>query len=225
MATLFFRTLIIYVVLIAALRLMGKRQVGELEVSELVITFLLSELAVLPISNRNAPLSHGLIPVLLLLAFEVILSYVSSKSPLFRKVMLGKPSVIINKGALDRDELSKLRISVTELMSELRQKGVSSISEVEYAIIEDNGKLSVFKRSDLSPVSRKDAGIETEECGIAHCVIAEGEISDDELRSAKRDRAWLGSVLKAKGAAACDVYLMTVDDGGRINIIMKGNEK
>ena len=222
MATLFLRTVIIYVILLAALRLMGKRQVGELEVSELVITFLLSELAVLPLSNRNAPLSHALIPVLLLLSAEVIFSFLTFRFPLFRRIALGKPSVIINKGKIDTGELAKLRISVAELMSELRLCGVASLNEVEYAVIEDNGKMSVFKNARSSPVTAKDAGAEVVEKGIAHCLIAEGRISGDGLKSAGKSADWLRSFLDEKNTAVSDVFFMTVDDSGEIIIIMKG---
>ncbi|MBR6917808.1 MAG: DUF421 domain-containing protein [Clostridia bacterium] len=200
---------------------MGKRQVGELEVSELVITFLLSELAVLPISNKNAPLSHAIIPGLLLLAAEVIFSFVLSKSERFRKFAIGRPSIIINKGELDRKELSKLRIGISELMSELRLKGAASLSEVEYAIVEENGQLSVFKRAASSGLTPSDVGIEAKEHGIAHCVIASGKVSDEGLRAAGRDRAWLAQKLAPTGASEDAVFLMTVDDAGDTIIIMK----
>ncbi len=225
MATLFLRTVIIYIVLLAAIRFMGKRQIGELEVSELVITFLISELAVLPLSNRNAPLSHAILPVLLLLSAEVIFSYLTFKCPLFRKIALGKPSVIINKGKIERKELAKLRISIAELMSELRICGVASLDEVEYAVIEDNGKLSVFKSSASSPLSAADAGIRIAEKGIAHCLIAEGRISRDGLKLSGRSLSWLTAFLNEKNTAVGDVYFMSVDDSGKINIILKGPEE
>ena len=219
MATLFLRTIVIYVILLAAIRLMGKRQVGELEVSELVTTFLISELAVLPLSNRNAPLSHAIVPVLLLLSAEVVFSYLTFKSPLFRRIALGKPSIIINKGKLDRKELAKLRMSIAELIGELRLCGVASIDEVEYAVVEDNGKLSVFKNARSSPLTAEDAGLHSGERGIAHCLIADGRICDDGLAAAGRDREWLLSFLDEKNTAVGDVCFMAVDDSGKINII------
>ncbi len=222
MATLFLRTIVIYILLLAAIRLMGKRQVGELEVSELVITFLLSELAVLPLSNKNAPLSHAIVPVLLLLSAEVIFSYLAFRFPRFRKIALGKPSVIINKGKIDRKELAKLRIGIAELMSELRLCGVASIDEVEYALIEDNGKLSVFKNARSSPLTPHDSGIAAKERGIAHCLVAEGRISRDGLKISGRTEEWLNSFLEEKNTAVGDVYFMTVDDSGEIVMIMKG---
>ena len=219
MITVFFRTIAVYVLLLASLRLMGKRQVGELELSELVITFLLSELAVLPIANAKAPVWNALIPIAVLLSAEVVSSYAASKSPAFRRFLLGKPSVIICKGKLDRKELDRLRMSVSELMSELRQKGVASLSEVDYAIVEDNGKLSVFRKSGEDPPSASDLGMHVGSRGIAHCVIADGKISDSGLADAGKGRDWLAEYLEKTGAAADDVCIMTVDDGGEIFII------
>lgn len=212
MATIFARTIIIYAVLLIAVRVMGKRQVGELEVSELIITFLLSELAVLPLSSVGLPLTHGVIPVILLISAEVIFSYLTSKIPFVRRIMLGKPSVIIRKGKLDLKELSRLRISAAELMSELRLKGVATVDEVFYAIVEDNGQLSVFKKEDGGD-------------GIAHFVVSDGRISDEAIRDAEIERRDVEEILKKKRTAVTDVFLMSVDDGGNVNIIMKERSK
>lgn len=225
MASVFLRTVIIYFILLASIRLMGKRQVGELEVSELIITIMLSELAIIPVSNKNAPLLHALVPVLFLLSAEVIISYITSKSSVLRALMIGKPSVLIDRGVLDQKELSRLRMSVAELLGELRLKGVGSISEVEYAIVEDNGQLSVFKKEEYSPLTPNVAGIAVKEGGIAHCVVVEGKIFKSGLASARRERKWVDSALAGYGIDITDVCIMTVDDGGAINIIMKGNRQ
>ncbi len=211
MVTLFLRTVIIYLIMLASIRLMGKRQVGELEISELVITFLLSELAVIPLTNINVPLSHAVIPILLLLSAEVILSFLLSKKSGARKVVIGKPSVLINKGRLDQNELERLRMSPSELLAELRLKDIPSISDVEYAIVEDNGKLSVIKKPSRS-----------EGVGMAHCIIDNGQINRDGLRGAGRDESWLAAFLRENGTAVRDVCLMTVDDGG--NTVLINNE-
>ena len=221
MATIFFRTVITYAVLLVAVRVMGKRQVGELEVSELIITFLLSELAVLPLSNVNAPITHGIIPVILLISAEVIFSFLTSRSPALRRIMLGKPSIIINKGVIDEKELSRLRISTAEFMSELRLKGVASPEEVYYAIIEDNGQLSVFKKAKYSSVTPDDEGIAATERGIAHFVVSDGKISNDAMSCAGIGTDELDRILKENNAALGDIHLMSVDDGGGVFIIKK----
>lgn len=209
MAQLLLKTLAIYLSLLVVIRLMGKRQVGELEVSELVVTFLLSELAVLPITNQDTPVTHAVVPIAFLLFAEIAFSFAISKSAFVRKIMLGKPNIIIRKGVLDEKELSKLRVSIAELMGELRLNGISCLSEVDYAIVEDNGKISVF-RADNSEVK-----------GIAHCVISDGKVSHDGLKDACRDEKWLAGELKNRGAAVRDILMMTVDDGGKVFIIMK----
>lgn len=225
MATVFFRTIIMYVLVIAAIRLMGKRQVGELEVSELVITFMLSELAVLPISDKKIPILQTLIPIITLLSAEVILSFATSKSALCKKIFLGRPSVIIKKGVLNQKELSRLRMSTSELLSELRLKGASSISEVEYAIIEDNGQLSVIKKENYSPVTPDFEGKNAEEKGISHGVIIEGKIYRENLNMSGKSENWLRAQLSKRKVQIKDIYLMTVDDNGNVFIITKTKEK
>lgn len=225
MASVFLRTVIIYLILIAAIRLMGKRQIGELEVSELVITFMLSELAVNPISDKRISIFHAIIPILILLSAEVILSFFVSRSAVFKKIMFGKPSIVIRNGVIDQKELSRQRISVSEFISELRLNGISSVSDVEYAIIEDNGKLSVFPKKSKQPLTPEDVNIEIQSKGITHCVIIDGKLCKDSLAFSGKDSMWLQSKLKSKHADIKDVYLMTVDDSGDSLIIMKGNQK
>ena len=138
--------------------------------------------------------------------------------------MIGKPSVIIKNGELDMKELKKLRMSVPELLSELRLKGASSLSEVDYAIVEGNGQLSVFKRESSSPVTPDDMGIKASRHGIAHCVIVDGKFYDDGLSSVGHDRAWAEKNAKKRGTKPDDICVMTVDDGGEIIIIPKSNK-
>ncbi|MBR0303000.1 MAG: DUF421 domain-containing protein [Clostridia bacterium] len=221
MASIFLRTILIYFILLVSIRLMGKRQVGELEVSELVTTFLLSELAVIPITNSSTSILHAVVPILLLLSAEVILSYVTSKNSVVRQLVIGKPSVIIKRGKLDMKELKKLRMSVPELMSELRLKGASTLSEVDYAIVEGNGQLSVFKCEGASPVTTDDMGIKPTRRGIAHCVIVDGKFYDEGLSSVGHDRAWAEDTARARGAKIDDICVMTVDDGDEVIIIRK----
>ena len=225
MATIFIRTIIMYALLIAAIRLMGKRQVGELEVSELVITFMLSELAVLPISDKRIPILQTVIPILTLLSAEVILSFMISKSAFFKKIFLGRPGIIINKGVLDQKELARLRMSMSEFLSELRLKGAASISEVEYAIIEDNGQLSVIKKEAYSPVTPDFEGKTAAEKGIAHGVIIEGKLYTDNLKLSGKSEGWLRDQLSKKKLSQEDIYLLTIDDSGSVFIVIKEDIK
>ena len=144
MLTLFIRTIIIYFALLLALRLMGKRQIGELRVSELIITLILSEIAVQPITDRNKPLLYAIVPILLLLSVEVIVSYLLLKSDFIKKLFYGSPTILIRRGRLLEEELKKNRIEADELASELRQKGFSKLDEIYYAVLEENGKLDTL---------------------------------------------------------------------------------
>ncbi len=221
MATVFIRTVIIYFLFMTSVRLMGKRQVGELQLSELVTTFMLSELAVNPIQDTSIPIAYSLIPMFFLLAAEVITSFLMTKSSFLKKIFSGNPSVIIKKGKLDQKELSKLRMGINELMGELRLKDISDISDVDYAILEQNGKLSVFPKGKKQSVCVEDMKIEKKESGIAHAVILDGEIDESNLKTAGKSAAWVEDYLKKHRINIKTVFLMTVDDSSSVNIIIK----
>lgn len=225
MITAFMRTLIIYIILIGTLRLMGKRQIGELRLSELVTTFLLSELAVIPIQDPDIPVSHAVVPILLLLSLEVIISFIITKSKKLKLIFVGKPSVIICHGKLNQHELQRLRMGTIEFLSELRLKNISDIADIEYAILEENGKLSVFPKADKLPVTMYDMNLSATETGIAHSVIIDGEISDANLKLAHKNEKWLLKILEEEKKNIADILLFTVDDSGKTNIIMKEKSK
>ena len=225
MYTLFFRTIITYILLVGAMRLMGKRQLGELELSELVITMLLSELASIPIADNTIPLTFSLIPIAVLISMEVIISYVSIKSRKVKKIIGGSPSIIINKGRICRSEMEKVRLSLDELISQLRLKDVADIGDVEYAILEENGQISVIPKVSARTVTVSDLGIAKAESGIIHTIVADGQISDFNLKLIGRGRKWLMSTLKKNKCRLEDVFIMSVDDGGSVSIIKKGDTK
>ncbi len=223
MTTVFLRTLIMYFILLFTMRFMGKRQAGQLEISELAITFMLSELAVLPISDSEMPLLHALVPIAVLLSFEILLSFIISRNSFLKKILIGKPSVIIRKGKLDQKELASLRMSFSELMGEMRLKGISSIDEVEYAIVEDNGQLSVFKKERYAPATNDALTTNYTEKGIAHCIIIEGKIFKDNLKLSGKDEKWIEEELSRRHLSANGIFLMTVDDDDNVFIILKKN--
>jgi uncharacterized membrane protein YcaP (DUF421 family) len=224
MVTVYIRTLIIYIILISAMRLMGKRQIGELQVAELVTTLMISELAVIPMQNTDTPVAYSVIPIVLLLSIEVISSFVLTKCAKLRSIFHGKPSIIILRGKLIQSELSRLRINLNELLSELRLKDISDIDDVEYAILEENGKLSVFTKREKNNFTPADAGLKPEENGIAHAVIIDGSVSDINLALAQKDRRWLDKYLKENNYLISDVFMMTVDDAGKINVIKRDKD-
>jgi uncharacterized membrane protein YcaP (DUF421 family) len=210
MATVLVRTAIIYILFTFAIRLMGKRQVGEMQLSELITTFMLSELAINPIQDISIPITYSIIPLIFLFSMEVITSFIVTKSPLFRRIFMGAPSIIIKNGILNQKELARLRISISELLSELRLKDVSSIDEVDYAILEQNGKLSVFLKKD-----------EASNGGIAHELIIDGALNSSSIISCGKNENWVFKQLAKRNLTLDKVFLMTIDDNNKINIIIK----
>lgn len=206
MASILVRTVIIYILLSFSLRIMGKRQLGELDVMELVSTLLISELASIPIDDPDIPLLNAIIPILLILSAEVILSTLKNKSEKLKETLEGKPVYIIYKGRLLQDALKENRISINELLSEMRTQGIGDISEVNYAIMEQNGSLSLLKKSVDN---------------LAHTVIIDGKVMSTALKALGYDERWLEKRLKEAKTKVDDVFLLTVTDSGEINIILK----
>lgn len=221
MITVFARTIIIYIVLLFAMRLMGKRQIGELQASELVTTLLLSELAVGPITNKNLPIIHSIIPIFLLLALEVFTSFALTKSNLLKKLLYGAPTILIKDGQINIKALADNRIEIDELMSELRQKNAPDIDSVRYAILEDNGKISVFLKAEKSPPTGEDLNLPLVDGGIAHELIIDGEIVEENLALMGKDKEWLDKQLSSRHTELKDVFLLTLNDAGEIQLIQK----
>ena len=225
MFTLFFRTIITYVMLVGTIRLMGKRQIGELEISEFVITMLLSELAAMPIADNSIPVVYSLVPIIVLLSIEVIVSFVAVKSRRVKKFIGGTPSIIINKGVISKKEMEKVRINLDELLCQLRIKNIPDISDVEYAIVEENGQISFIPKMHARPVSLGDLDIVSAEKGITHTLVVDGEVSEFNLGLVKKSRRWLLGEIKKRKCRLKDVFLFTLDDAGNINFIKNGDIK
>ena len=221
MTNILLRTIIIYVFLLIIMRLMGKRQLGELEVSELVSTLLLSDIAALPITDQDIPLIYALIPITVITTFEITLSVILTKIPGLKSVISTRPSALIKKGLIDRKEMVRNRISIDELFSELRQKDVSDISDVEYAILEQNGKLTVIKKKSCEPPTAKDLKISIKEPGISHIIVADGKIDRHGLKQLNKEEKWLNKYLSAQKISLKDVYIMTMDDNESIKLIKR----
>lgn len=220
MASIFLRTVLIYFFLSVALKLMGKRQIGELEVGELVSTLLISEIAAIPIDDPDLPLLNAVIPILFILSAEILLSAVKNRSAKLKHLIEGDPVYIIYKGKIRQKVLEDNRISINELLSELRVLGIADISDVYYAILEQSGKLSVTLRADCQPIT-KQALAEEREPGIAHLIVVDREVNETNLRALGYDRVWLDRVLSRYGVRLPEVYLLTVDDLGSTTLVKK----
>ena len=224
MLTVFLRTAIIYFLLILAMRLMGKRQIGELEVSDLVTTLLISEIASLPITEPELPLSHAVIPLILLLSFEVIISFLVSRVPRL-KFLTARPSTLIRNGKISQSAMKNARISFDELFCELRNQGVYDLDEIEYAILEQNGRITVIQKARFRQPSAEDLGLKVKENGLFHIVIEHGRINRHGIELVGIRESDLRRELKKKKLEVSDVYLMTVNDAGKRTVIPKKEEK
>ena len=221
MVSVFFRTILIYFFLLFAMRVMGKRQIGELQISELIVTFMLSELAVNPISNPSMPLLHAVVPILLLLSIEVILSYWMTKSNRMKRILSGEPAVVICRGEMDQKVMAENRLEVEELLAELRQNGIGEPGDVEYAILEENGKLSVFPKAGCGAMTYREMQNGLGNCGIAHAVIIDGEIIVRQMELAGKDERWIKQMLAERHLNLEDVFLLTVNDCGAVYLICR----
>ena len=221
MLTILLRTVLIYVLLIATMRLMGKRQLGELEVSELVTTLLVSEIASLPIVDKNIPLVYAIIPLITVLTLEVTLSMILVKFPKLKSLASARPTVLIRRGRLDQKEMGRIRISLDELISEVRQAGITCLEDVDYAILEQNGKLSVLPRKDAQPPTVKDLDLTLADNGIVHILIEDGCVDKYNLKTMQLDDTWLAQTLKKKGLCAEQVFFLGRDDAGNLYWIEK----
>ena len=214
--TVLIRTLIVYVLLTATMRIMGKRQLGELEISELVTTLLISEIAILPIGDPELPFVYAVIPLVTILSLEVFLSTILLKCPKLKNVVSPRPNVLIRHGKLDQKEMERNRISIDELISEVRQKSLTSLEEVDYAILEQNGKLTVIAKKSAQPATPKDLGLCVTENGISHALIEDGVINRYNLDQLKRDEQCLNERLSERALTARDVFFLGMDDGGTL---------
>ena len=217
----FFRSIILYIMIIAAVRIMGKRQIGELQPTELVITILISEIAAIPMQDNGLPLFNSIIPILVLVAFEIILSVIKMKSMKFRRVMEGNSVIVIRDGKVDQAALKKLRITTDDLTESLRQKDVFDISDVQYAILETNGALSVLLKPDKRTVTTGDLGIPAADSGLPCAVVGDGVIMDELLAECGMNRNRLEKLLRKKNVQLKDVFLLVADRTGKATVIKK----
>lgn len=225
MTTIFLRTLIIYSLLIAAMRLMGKRQIGELDVSELVTTLLISEIAALPLENPEIPLVYSVIPIITLLFVEILISVLMLLFPALKILFTARPTVLVRNGIPIKDELWRVRMSMDELISALRQKDVEDITDVGYAVLESNGQVSVLKKKSSSPPEAQDLGIKVKESGMTHILIAEGKKNRYNLRHIPNAHKMIDSELKRRGCRTREVFLMLCDDQNKVRTILNKEAK
>lgn len=221
MCVILIRSIILYVLVIFAVRLMGKRQLGELQPSELVITILVSNIATLPIEDVNIPVIVGVTPILALVCFEVMVSWINLRFPKLRRLISGSPKIIIRNGCIERDIMRELRFSVDDLLMALRGQEIFDLSEVQYAIVETTGSVSVMKKQLLDNPTRCDLKLSAECSDPPVLIISDGRFIPQAMESLKLSRSCVETVLKGCGIAADDVFIMTADSSGSCYIADK----
>lgn len=225
MLTVFIRTVFLFIVIILVMRLMGKRQIGQLQPAELVVTILLSEVAATPMQDRNIPLLYSLLSLLLLTGFELLLSFVTLKNSKVRTVLQGNSVEIIKDGNINYDEIKKLRYSMDDILEALRQKDIFDISQVEYAVAETNGSLSVLLKPAYRVPSAADLRVRIVDTGVPKTIIVDGEVLQTGLQECGMTQAQVGDKLKKKKLTVDQVLLMTCDESGRIVLFGKDGKQ
>ena len=217
----YLRTLFLYLVLIFAVRLMGKRQIGEMEPAEFVVTMLVANLAAIPMQDGAIPLYSGLVPILTVLGLELVLSGAILRSVKLRRLLCGKPVILISQGVIQQKNLVRTRITLDELTEHLRQREVLDLNTVQYAILETNGKISVFLYPKDRPASARDAGVPASPQSLPVTIVSDGRVLEENLTLSGRDRAWLGKELKRRECPLREVYLLTVDGLDHVYFVRK----
>lgn len=215
------RTIVLYAFVIFAIRIMGKRQISDMQPSELVATLIISNIASLPMQNTSQPFFSGVIPVVILVALEIITSAFMLKNSKFRRLVCGNPIVVIRDGVILQNQMRRLRLSNEDLFTQLRQQDVFNIENIQYCIVETNGSISVLKKPEKRQPAAEDFKINIQDKKIEAVVINDGEILDNSLDLCQKDEDYIYSILKKEKKKVSDIFIMTLDGVGNYNIILK----
>lgn len=212
------RALLLYTVVVIVMRIMGKRQLAQLQPFELVVALMIADLAAIPMEDTSKPLLSGLVPIAALLLAELLLSYLTLKSERIRAFVCGSPTIVIEKGKLNYEELKKQRLNLNDLMEQLRSKDIPDLSDVEFAILETGGQLNVIPKSNKRPLTPKDMNIEPPYEDIPYTFIMDGQIHHQNLAKANRDVSWLYQQLNKRNLKTKDIFYAGLDSSGNLEI-------
>lgn len=215
--TVFVRSVILFLAAVAAMRLMGKRQVGQLQPYEMVVVIMIAELAATPMGGVGVPLLYGVVPMAALVACHGLISALCVKSRRFRRWVSGEPTVLIRRGAICEDALSRLCLTLDDIGEALRSAGVPGVGQVETAVMEPSGVISVFPKAEARPVTPSDLGLTPEQEALPLPLIADGQVLTGNLRRCGLEAAWLDRQLAALGyAGAKQVLFLCLETGGKV---------
>ncbi len=215
------RSLLLYGAILAAVRLMGKRQISDLQTSELVVTLLISDIAAIPMQDASQPLISGFLPIGVLVASEITVSVLMMKSARFRRLICGSPVIVIRNGDIDQKQLRRLRMTIEDLFSQLREKGVGHLEEVAYAIMETNGMLSVLKKPEYDTPTCAMLELPTPSQDMEVVAVSDGVVSEAALTVCGKTRQWLDGVVAGEHTSYDEIFLMVLNANGAYQVIKK----
>lgn len=217
MLLLMIRTAILYAITMISMRVMGKRQIGQLQPFELVVILIISEMATIGVQNNGLPLLNSLLPIITITILQIVIALLNLKSERFRLVVCGRPAFIIQGGEILEEEMRRLRLNTNDLLEQLRAKGYFDVSEIEYALMETNGQLSILPRADKRPLQPSDINLRVSQDVPAVSIIIDGHIQQHHLQKTGHDMAWLQKKLRQYSIPdAADVFFLSVDKDGHI---------
>lgn len=214
MLIIFIRSILLYIIVLIVMRLMGKREIGQLQPFELAISIMIADLASTPMADTGIPLTNGIIPILALLVMHLVISILNMKSIKARQILCGKPSILIYRGKINEKNLKKERFTVNELEERLRGNNIVNIGDVEYAILETSGQITVIQKPNKRTTIPEDFGIEPEYEGIAYDLIVDGKVMYENLKILKKDYDWLKKQVNKFGILPEQALLVTIDGKG-----------
>ena len=226
MLTIIIRSVIIYLIVLLVFRLMGKRQLGQMQPFELVLTLIIADLATIPMAEVSVPVLHGVVPLLTLVVLHFILTLISRSSHFFSKIISGKPVIIINPKGIDYKAMKKLNLSTDDIFEALRGAGYFNISQVQYAIMETNGKVSVMPKAEYAPVTNGDLKTNADESFLPIVLVSEGKMIKENIELANISQGEIEDIINknSKGASVKDVLLLTLDRTGEGYLQLKKGE-
>lgn len=225
--TVIYRTLLMYFFVLIALRLMGKREIGKLSIFDLVVSVMMAEIAVFIIEDPDLAISRAIVPILTLMLTQIILSFITLKSKKARELVEGQPTVLIANGKIRDEEMRKQRYTIDDLITQLREKNISNIADVEFAILETSGKLSIFPKPSALPVTKGDLGLkEVQYNGLPLPLVADGRVLSKNLEKINKDNNWLYNQLLMRGYNNIkEIYFASIDYNGTFYIDPKDVQK
>lgn len=225
MINIFIRVLILYILVLIIMRLMGKRELGELQPFELVISIMIADLAAVPMADTGIPITNGIIPILALLLIDLIISIINMKSIWGRRIICGKPSILIYRGKIDEKQIKKEKITINELQERLREKNVFNLGDVEYAILETSGQISVIQKPEKRSTIPEDFSIIPEYEGIPYDLVVDGKVMHENLRTIGKDYKWLLKESEKFKIKPEEALVITYDGKGQIFCQAKERKK